>query len=92
MLSRKSILMKTRKGFQMQFLTRFKIKDLEDTWQWPDIKTENDGKNFCAEELEIPYEYLKAINLYHEELHLTLRRDKRYIRDDWYVNLTRISA
>ena len=76
----------------MQFLTRFKIKELDNGWQWPDLETVDDGESFCAQELEIPQEYLKTIALYQEEMHVTLCRDRNYVRDDWYVNLTRVSA
>jgi len=76
----------------MQFLTRFKIKDLDNGWQWPDIETVYDGQSFCIQELEIPHEYLKSISLYQEEMLVTLCRDRNYVRDDWYVNLTRVSA
>jgi len=76
----------------MQFMTMFKIKELDNGWQWPDIETDNDGECFCAEELEIPKEYLKTIKVYDEEMHVTLCRDRSYVRDDWYVNLSRISA
>jgi len=76
----------------MQFITMFKIKELDNGWQWPDIETVNDGECFCEEELEIPQEYLKTVTLYKEEMHVTLCRDRTYVRDDWYVNLSRISA
>ncbi len=76
----------------MQFVTRFKITELDNGWQWPDIETIDDGEYFCAEELEIPREYLEEITLYEEELHVTLCRDRSYIRDDWYVNLSRVSV
>lgn len=76
----------------MQFVTMFKIKELDNGWQWPDIETLNDCECFCAEELEIPKEYLKEISLYEEEMHVRLCKDRSYVRDDWYVNLSRISA
>lgn len=75
----------------MQLITRFKIKELDNGWQWPDIETIDDGECFCSEELEIPHEFIKTIDLFDEELHVTLCRDRSYIRDDWYVNLSRIS-
>ncbi len=76
----------------MQFITRFRIKELDNGWGWPDIETTSDGECFCKEELEIPQEYLKEIRLYENEILVTLCRDKSYVRDDWYVNLSRISA
>ena len=76
----------------MQFLTKFKITQLDNGWQWPDIETVNDGECFCAEELEIPQEYLKTIQLYEDEMHVGLHRDRNYVREDWYVNLSRVSA
>ena len=76
----------------MQFATKFKIKELDNGWEWPDIENVDDGECFCSEELEIPQEYLKNITLYKDEMHVTLCRDKSYVRDDWYVNLSRISA
>jgi len=76
----------------MQVITMFKIRELDNGWQWPDIETRDDVECFCAEELEIPHEFLQAVDLYEEEMHVTLCRDRSYIRDDWYVNLSRISA
>jgi len=76
----------------MQFLTRFKIKELDNGWVWPDIETVEDGACFCAEELEIPKEYLDVIKLYQNEMHVSLCRDRAYVGEDWYVNLSRISA
>lgn len=76
----------------MQFITRFTIKELDNGWGWPDIETRLDGECFCEEELEIPHQYLQDIQLYSDEMHVTLCRDKSYVRDDWYVNLSRISA
>ncbi len=76
----------------MQFVRMFRIKELDNGWQWPDIETLNDCECFCAEELEIPQEYLETIDLFEEEMHITLCKDRSYIRDDWYVNLSRISA
>jgi len=76
----------------MQFITRFRIKELDNGWGWPDIETTFDGECFCEEALEIPQQYLKEIQLYEDEMQVTLCRDKSYVRDDWYVNLSRISA
>jgi len=85
----------------MQFATKFKIKNLDNGWEWPDLENIDDGEYFsketahrlfCEEELEIPDQFLKTIELYDEEMHVTLCRDRSYVRDDWYVNLSRISA
>jgi len=76
----------------MQFLIKFKIKELDNGWQWPDMESLSDCESFCQEELEIPQEYLETIKLYKEEMHLVLSRDRAYVRDDWYVNLSRVSA
>ncbi len=76
----------------MQFITKFRIKELDNGWEWPDIESLDDGECFCAEELEIPQQYLKQIVLFKDEMHVTLCKDRSYIRDDWYVNLSRISA
>jgi hypothetical protein len=76
----------------MHFITHFTIKELDNGWGWPDIETTLDGECFCEEELEIPQQYLKEIQLYEDEMQVTLCRDKSYVRDDWYVNLSRISA
>jgi len=93
MLSVKSTISKFFKDVVlMQFLTMFKIRELDNGWQWPDIESVRDCEYFCAEELEIPQEYLKTIKLYDEEMHVILCRDRTYIRDDWYVNLSRVSA
>jgi hypothetical protein len=85
----------------MQFITEFRIKELENEWGWPEIEMNTQGQYFsqemtlrlfCEEELEIPPQYLKEIQLYRDEMHVTLCRDRSYIRDDWYVNLSRVSA
>ena len=85
----------------MQVITKFRIKELFNGWQWNDIEDIYDAEYsskektlrlFCEEELEIPNQFLKTIELYEKEMHLTLCRDRSYIRDDWYVNLSRISA
>jgi len=76
----------------MQFLTKFTITELDNGWGWPDIETILDCEYFCEEELEIPKQFLKDIKLYGENIQIHLSRNKAYIRDDWYVNLSRISA
>ncbi len=85
----------------MHFVTSFSIKELDNGWAWPDIENIQDGEHFsresalrlfCEEELEIPQEYLKSIKLYDEEMQVDLCRDRAYLREDWYVNLSRISA
>ncbi len=75
----------------MQLITMFKIRELDNGWQWPDIETEDDVELFCSEELEIPHEFLERVELREQEIHVTLSRDRSFIRDDWYVNLSRIS-
>lgn len=76
----------------MQFLTKFTITELNNGWEWPDIENTRDCECFCEEELEIPQQFLKDIKLYDEEMQIHLCRDKSYVREDWYVNLSRISA
>lgn len=49
-------------------------------------------REFCEEELEIPNKFLKEIKLSDNGLCVILSRDRSYVRDDWYVNLSRISA
>lgn len=77
---------------QVQFTTKFTIKELDNGWQWPDFKSDDDGVCFCAEELEIPQEYLEKVIVLHNRLQVKLLKDRQYIREDWYVNLSRISA
>ncbi len=76
----------------MQFYTRFKITELINGWHWNDIESIDDGECFCSEELEIPEQYLETIEVYEQEMHVTLCKDRSYVRDDWYVNLSRMSA
>ncbi|MBE0499172.1 MAG: hypothetical protein IBX43_08040 [Campylobacterales bacterium] len=85
----------------MRFLTKFTITELNNGWEWLDIEGIKDGKYFseemalrlfCEEELEIPQQFLKEITLYEEQMQIQLCRDRSYIREDWYVNLSRISG
>lgn len=72
--------------------TTFVIYDLEDGWMWQDIHGDEDiAQQYCLEALEIPDEHLDAIECYDEAMRVSLLRDRRYFREDWYVNLQRMN-
>ena len=54
--------------------------DLDDTY----------AKSICENELEIPENYIKKIECFKDAFKIYLQPSRRYYRDDWYVNLTRL--
>ena len=54
--------------------------DLDDTY----------AKSICENELEIPENYIKKIECFEDAFKIYLQPSRRYYRDDWYVNLTRL--
>ena len=67
----------------------FLIHSLENGWSCPDIHGEDDAQLYCLEELEVPKEHIEDVRCYNEAFQLTLKRQKAYPNDDWYVNLIR---
>lgn len=72
--------------------TTFLIFELEDGWMWQDIHGDDDiAQLYCVESLEIPHEHLDCVECFDDAMRVSLNRDKRYFRDDWYVNLQRMN-
>jgi len=67
----------------------FLIRSLENGWGWPDIFSADDAELYCLEELEVPEEHIDDVKCFDEAFQLTLKRQKIYHDDDWYVNLIR---
>ncbi len=67
----------------------FVIRSLDNGWDWPDIDNENDIELYCLEELEVPEELIDNVACFDHAFQLTLKRERSYRRDDWYVNLLR---
>lgn len=72
--------------------TVFVIKELDNGWTWHDIFSTDDIYGYCEEELEIPTESINSINCYENAFEVRLKKDRSMFREDWYVNLQRISA
>lgn len=70
--------------------TTFVIRTLDSGWYWQDIVSVHDARIYCAEELEVPQEWIDEIECLGNALRLSLHRSRSYMRDDWYVNLQRI--
>ncbi len=67
----------------------FVISDLDNGWGWQDIYSDNDVETYCLEELDVPEEHIDQIKCYNNAFQLTLKRQRNYRNEDWYVNLTR---
>ena len=67
----------------------FVIKTLNNGWGWPDIEGESDIELYCLEELEVPEELIDHVACFDNAFELTLKRERSYRSDDWYVNLQR---
>lgn len=67
----------------------FLIRSLDSGWDWPDIYSEDDVELYCLEELEVPQEHIDEVKCLNKAFQLTLKRQRSYHRDDWYVNLLR---
>ena len=72
--------------------TVFVVKELEAGWDWNDVHSDEDIQEYCEEQLEIPLESINRINFHRNAFELRLKRDRKEFREDWYVNLQRISA
>ncbi|MBN2817129.1 MAG: hypothetical protein JXQ67_10635 [Campylobacterales bacterium] len=48
-------------------------------------------EEYVFEELEIPKECIKSLNISEESLNIKLLPTRTYFNDDWYVNLLRVS-
>ena len=69
--------------------TIFVIRQLGNGWDWPDIMDENDAAQYCREELDVPEEVIEEVECFKGAMRLSLVPDRRYFREDWYVNLQR---
>ena len=67
----------------------FLIRSLDSGWDWPDMYSESDVELYCLEELEVPQEHIDGVEFFNNAFQLTLKRERSYHRDDWYVNLMR---
>ncbi|MEN8148003.1 MAG: hypothetical protein ABFR02_10360 [Campylobacterota bacterium] len=67
----------------------FLIRSLDRGWDWPDMYSESDVEIYCLEELEVPEEHIDNVTFLNNAFQLTLKRERSYHRDDWYVNLMR---
>ena len=67
----------------------FVIRSLDNGWGWPDIESESDIELYCREELEVPEELIDHVACFDNAFELTLKRERSYRSDDWYVNLLR---
>ncbi len=67
----------------------FVIRSLDSGWDWPDMYSESDIELYCLEELEVPEEHIEEVQCLNNAFQLTLKRERSYHRDDWYVNLMR---
>ncbi len=72
--------------------TTFVIKELDNGWVWQDICDDEIAYLYCNEELEVPEEWIEALQCRHDAIQISLHRDRRYFADDWFVNLQRLSG
>jgi len=66
-----------------------KIQNLEFTYDY--TLSQNMLQEYIIEDLEIPKEYIKHININNEYLKIKLSPGRQYFNDDWYVNLQRVA-
>jgi hypothetical protein len=69
--------------------TTFVIRHLDNGWDWPDIYSDEIATEYFCEELEVPEELIECVECYDGAMKLSLHRDRRYFREDWYANLQR---
>jgi len=67
----------------------FVIHHLDNGWDWPDIHDNDDAVIYCCEELDVPAELIEEVQCYAGAMKISLTPDRRYYREDWYVNLQR---
>lgn len=72
--------------------TTFLIKCLDNGWDWLDIYSEEEAAIYCCEELEVPEELINEVEYLGNSIKLSLVPDRRYFREDWFVNLQRNAA
>jgi hypothetical protein len=48
-------------------------------------------EEYVLEELEVPREYIKSLEISDDLLNIKLAHGRNYFNDDWYVNLQRVS-
>jgi hypothetical protein len=53
--------------------------------------TANLLEEYVLEELEIPQEYIKSLDIQEDAINVKLSSGRKYFNDDWYVNLQRVS-
>ena len=63
--------------------------DLEQEYEY--LLSANLLEEFVLEELEIPQEYIRSLEIDEEILSIKLAQGRGYFNDDWYVNLQRVS-
>ena len=69
--------------------TTFMISHLDNGWGWPDIDSDDVAVEYLCEELEVPEELIEEVTCYEGAMKLSLVPGRRYMREDWYVNLLR---
>ena len=69
--------------------TTFVIRHLDNGWDWPDIANDDIAVQYLCEELEVPEELIEEVECYEGAMMLSLIPDRRYFREDWFVNLRR---
>ncbi len=69
--------------------TSFLIRELDNGWDWPDIYSDDIAVQYLCEELEIPEELIDEVVCFEGAMKLSLIPDRRYFREDWFVNLQR---
>ena len=47
-------------------------------------------EEFIIEDLEVPRDYIKSLNIYDNYVNIKLDAKQRYFNEDWYVNLQRM--
>jgi hypothetical protein len=66
-----------------------KTDDLEIEYDYS--LTANLLEEYVLEELEIPQEYIKSLDIQEDAINVKLSSGRKYFNDDWYVNLQRVS-
>jgi hypothetical protein len=69
--------------------TTFLIRCLDNGWEWLDIYSDDIAAEYLCEELEVPEELIESVECFNGAMRLSLVPDRRYMSEDWYVNLQR---
>ena len=48
-------------------------------------------EEYFSDELDVPLEYIKKLELLRDSLYIKLTDSVRYFNEDWYVNMQRIA-